>query len=257
MNYAMKLAAPLILTTLTTAQVAQAGSPTGTMNVSGNVQGSCTVSAVAMNFGSITPGSATDAEGSIGVACTTGKTYTITIDGGSSLIDTNRHLAEAESENYLEYIISIDGSRSVDSYTPANGALVSNAVAGEVFYAVSSSSLNFGSVSISAGRFFDSYAFVKLDCENLSQHPQNKRVHLHIKPGPLCPLAENQAADGPGLVFEGSAADPHVVAPLSLKPPEKARLNLTFPARLRLGPQTPTGGLEFQCVFDVAYEATP
>ena len=74
MNYAMKLAAPLILTTLTTAQVAQAGNPTGTMNVSGNVQGSCTVSAVAMNFGSITPGSATDAEGSIGVACTTGKT---------------------------------------------------------------------------------------------------------------------------------------------------------------------------------------
>ena len=61
MNYAMKLAAPLILTTLTTAQVAQAGSPTGTMNVSGNVQGSCTVSAFAMNFGSITSGSATDA----------------------------------------------------------------------------------------------------------------------------------------------------------------------------------------------------
>ena len=84
----MKLAAPLILTTLTTAQVAQAGNPTGTMNVSGNVQGSCTVSAVAMNFGSITTGSATDAEGSIGATCTTGITYTITIDGGSSLIDT-------------------------------------------------------------------------------------------------------------------------------------------------------------------------
>ena len=82
-------------------------------------------------------------------------------------------------------------------------------------------------------------------------------MHLHIKPGPLCSLAENQAADGPGLVFEGSAADPHVVALLSLKPPEKAGLNLTFPARLRLGPQTPAGGLEFQCDFDVAYEATP
>ena len=60
----MKLAAPLFLATLTTAQVAQAGSATGTMNVSGNVQGSCTVSAVALNFGAITPGSATDAEGS-------------------------------------------------------------------------------------------------------------------------------------------------------------------------------------------------
>ena len=98
----MKLAAPLLLATLTSAQVAQAGSATGTMNVSGNVQGSCTVSAVALNFGSITPGSATDAEGSIGAACTTGTTYTITIDGGSSL---------------------------VDSYIPANGALVSNAIA--------------------------------------------------------------------------------------------------------------------------------
>ena len=61
MTYAMKLAAPLFLATLTTAQVAQAGSATGTMNVSGNVQGSCTVSAVALNFGAITPGSATDA----------------------------------------------------------------------------------------------------------------------------------------------------------------------------------------------------
>ena len=86
----MKLAAPLFLATFTTAQVAQAGSATGTMNVSANVQGSCTVSAVALNFGAITPGSETDAEGSIGAACTTGTTYTITIDGGSSLVDTNR-----------------------------------------------------------------------------------------------------------------------------------------------------------------------
>ena len=129
MTYAMKLAVPLLLATLTSAQVAQAGSATGTMNVSGNVQGSCTVSAVALNFGSITPGSATDAEGSIGAACTTGTTYTITIDGGSSLVDTNRRLAEAESENYLEYIITFDESRAVDSYIPANGALVSNAIA--------------------------------------------------------------------------------------------------------------------------------
>jgi len=45
------------------------------------------------------------------------------------LVDTNRRLAEAESENYLEYIIAIDESRAVDSYIPANGALVSNAVA--------------------------------------------------------------------------------------------------------------------------------
>ena len=129
MTYAMKLAAPLFLATLTTAQVAQAGSATGTMNVSGNVQGSCTVSAVALNFGAITPGSATGAEGSIGAACTTGTTYTITIDGGSSLVDTNRRLAEAESENYLEYIVAIDESLAADSYNPANGALVSNSVA--------------------------------------------------------------------------------------------------------------------------------
>jgi len=87
---------------------------------------------------------------------------------------------------------------------------------------------------------------------------QNTQVHLHIKVwSPVPPGTENQAADGPGLVFEGGAADPQAVAPLSLKPQEKARLDLTFPARLRLGPQTPAGGLEFQCDFDVAYEATP
>ena len=89
------------------------------------------------------------------------------------------------------------------------------------------------------------------------QHRQNTQVHLQIKTGPLCPLVENQAADGPGLVLEGGAADPQAVGPLSLKPQEKARLSLAFPARLRLGPQTPAGGLEFQCNFDIAYEATP
>jgi len=49
--------------------------------------------------------------------------------GGSSLVDTNRRLAEAESKNYLEYIIAFDESRAVDSYIPANDALVSNAIA--------------------------------------------------------------------------------------------------------------------------------
>ena len=81
MTYAMKLAAPFLLATLASAQVAQAGSATGIMNVSVNVHSSCTVSAVALNFGSITPGSATDAQGSIGAACTTSTTYKITIDG--------------------------------------------------------------------------------------------------------------------------------------------------------------------------------
>lgn len=76
MKYARKLAAQLILATLTTAQVSQAGSAAGTMNFPGNVQGSCTVSTVAMNFDSITPGSATDAEGSISAACTTGSEVT-------------------------------------------------------------------------------------------------------------------------------------------------------------------------------------
>ena len=129
MTYAMKLAAPLFLATLATAQVAQAGSANGTMNVSGNVQGYCTISAVALKFGAITPGSATDAEGSIGGACTTGTTYTITIDSGSSLVDTNRRLAETESENYLEYIVAIDETPAADSYITANGTLVRNAVA--------------------------------------------------------------------------------------------------------------------------------
>ena len=129
MTYAMKLAAPLFLATLATAQVAQAGSATGTMNVSGNVQGSCTVSAVALNFVAIPPGSAKDAEGSIGGACTTSTTYTITIDSGSSLVDTNSRLVETESKNYLEYIVASDESPAADSYITANGTLVRNAVA--------------------------------------------------------------------------------------------------------------------------------
>ena len=47
------------------------------------------------------------------------------------------------------------------------------------------------------------------------------------------------------------------LAPLSLKPQEKLRLELTFPAQLRLGPQTRAGVLEFQCDFDVTLEPAP
>ena len=131
------------------------------------------------------------------------------------------------------------------------------AAAGEVFCAIASSSLNFGSVSTSAGRYFDSYGLVKLDCENLSQQQQNAQVQLRITPGPLCPMADYQAADGAGLVLAADAAEPQALAPLSLKPQEKLRLELTFPAQLRLGPQTRAGALEFQCDFDVTLEPTP
>ena len=131
------------------------------------------------------------------------------------------------------------------------------AAAGEVFCAIASSSLNFGSVSASAGRYFDSYGLVKLDCENLSQQQQNAQVQLRITPGPLCPIAEYQTADGAGLVLAADAAEPQALAPLSLKPQEKLRLELTFPAQLRLGPQTRAGVLEFQCDFDVTLEPAP
>jgi len=131
------------------------------------------------------------------------------------------------------------------------------AAAGEVFYAIASSSLSFGSVSASAGRYFDSYGLVKLDCENLSQQQQNAQVQLRITPGPLCPIAEYPTADGAGLILAADAAEPQALAPLSLKPQEKLRLELMFPAQLRLGPQTRAGVLEFQCDFDVTLEPAP
>jgi hypothetical protein len=53
------------------------------------------------------------------------------------------------------------------------------------------------------------------------------------------------------------AAEPQALAPLSLKPQEKLRLELTFPAQLRLGPQTRASVLEFQCDFDVTLEPAP
>ena len=137
------------------------------------------------------------------------------------------------------------------------GLAAGPAVAEEVFCAIASSSLNFGSVSTSAGRYFDSYGPVKLDCANLSQEPQNAQVHLRMKPGPLSPPAASQAAAGPGLSFAEGAAEPQALASLSLKPQEKLRLELTFPAQLRLGPQTRAGVLEFQCDVDVTLEPAP
>ena len=131
------------------------------------------------------------------------------------------------------------------------------AAAGEVFYAIASSSLSFGSVSASAGRYFDSYGLVKLDCENLSQRHQNAQVQLRVKPSPLCPIADYQAVNGAGLDLAADAADPQVEAPLSLAPQEKVRLELTFPVQLTLGSQTPAGAVEFLCDFDVTLESAP
>jgi len=89
------------------------------------------------------------------------------------------------------------------------------------------------------------------------QRHQNAQVHLRVKPSPLCPIAEYQAVNGAGLEFSADAADPQAVAPLSLTPQEKVRLDLTFHAQLRLGPQTPASAVEFLCDFDVTLESKP
>jgi hypothetical protein len=46
-------------------------------------------------------------------------------------------------------------------------------MASELFCAVASASVNFGSVSTSSGQYFASDGLVKLDCENLRQRHQN------------------------------------------------------------------------------------
>ena len=82
-------------------------------------------------------------------------------------------------------------------------------------------------------------------------------MHLRVKPSSLCPIAKYQAVNGAGLDFAADAADPQAVAPLSLAPQEKVRLDLTFPVQLTLGPQTPAGAVEFLFDFDVTLESTP
>jgi len=76
---------------------------------------------------------------------------------------------------------------------------------------------------------------VKLDCENLSQQQQNAQVQLRITPGPLCPIAEYPTADGAGLILAADAAEPQALAPLSLKPQEKLRLELMFSRTIEAG----------------------
>ncbi|MAB86406.1 MAG: hypothetical protein CML51_03720 [Rhodobacteraceae bacterium] len=82
-------------------------------------------------------------------------------------------------------------------------------------------------------------------------------MHLRVKPSSLCPIAEYQAVNGAALDFAADAADPQAVAPLSLAPQEKVKLDLTFPAQLTLGAQTPTGAVKFLCDFDVTFDSTP
>jgi spore coat protein U-like protein len=106
---------PVLL--LLCAAVAHAETNTGNLGVSATIETGCSVSASAMAFGVVVPGTDKDTEAVVSVLCTSGTTYTLDLGDGLYQISTGgssgnlyrRHMASAA--NRLPYMFFQEPTR--------------------------------------------------------------------------------------------------------------------------------------------------
>jgi spore coat protein U-like protein len=104
---------------------AQAGSNTGNMTVTANIQAACTVSASPMAFGTVVPGTNKDTVAVVSSNCTAGTAYTVDIGNGINSIATGGTGGQfrrqmAAGTYLLPYVIYIDATRA----TPIDASAV-------------------------------------------------------------------------------------------------------------------------------------
>jgi spore coat protein U-like protein len=80
--------------------------------VTSSIPGSCTVTAVELDFGAY-DGSQSDMNGNITVACTKGASYQIGLDNGLHYSAPNRRLKHGATANYLIYELYRDVGRTL------------------------------------------------------------------------------------------------------------------------------------------------
>jgi spore coat protein U-like protein len=95
---------------------ANAATATANLGVSATVTNNCTISTVALAFGSYDPVVANastnlDGTGTVSVACTKGSTATIGLGGGANASGTTRRMGDGAS-NFLTYELYQDSNRS-------------------------------------------------------------------------------------------------------------------------------------------------
>ncbi len=114
-----------------TAPAQAAGTNTGDMIVSANIDTACSVSASPMAFGTVLPGVVKETQAVVTAVCTTGTTYTLDLGDGLHHITTGgtgdqyrRQMASAA--NSLPYVIYIDSTRATQIDASAAGTLAYN-----------------------------------------------------------------------------------------------------------------------------------
>ena len=92
---------------MSSAGVAFAGTATATLNVTANIDASCTISATPVAFGAYNPASATahEASGTVTIGCVKGSVPTVALDGGQNQGATviERSMKHATAADLLSY----------------------------------------------------------------------------------------------------------------------------------------------------------
>ena len=124
--------AALAASLISAQQGAHAATATGNLGVSATVGSSCAVTTSAVAFGVYNPaaGTSTDASGGVSVTCSTGTTYTVSLDAGGSPstagnVSTRRLTAGASK--FLAYQLYLDSGYATVWGDGSNGSSVNPA----------------------------------------------------------------------------------------------------------------------------------
>lgn len=105
-----------IVSCFTSAQLSFAADATTTMGISATVLSACSINANNLAFGNYNPTSATptDATSTIDVICTTGTSYTVALNAGTTSGTTVSTRKMASGANRLDYALYSDSARSTN-----------------------------------------------------------------------------------------------------------------------------------------------
>jgi spore coat protein U-like protein len=126
-------AVPVVLSLLglCLAPAASAVTNTGNMDVSANIDTTCSVSASPMAFGTVVPGTVKDTTATVTAVCTTGTPYTLDLGDGLYHITTGgtggqyrRQMASVA--NRLPYVVAIDNTYATEIGATAVAGAINN-----------------------------------------------------------------------------------------------------------------------------------
>jgi spore coat protein U-like protein len=92
---------------------AYASITTGTLPVTLQVTGTCTINSAALKFGAVTGQTDADGFGFISITCGAGASYTILLDNGLHHDGSTRRMENKDATNWIAYTLNSDSSQTV------------------------------------------------------------------------------------------------------------------------------------------------